>query len=286
MKKVFFAWFLLSVSCKSTESINRFAKSATTASSEIGRSKLSFGHLCRLYNPSALALYRDTSLYARGHAASADCRIYDQSDSLVNLISQTLVNYFSLLQAVSDKKLLAYHANDLIASLSGIQSQLIPGLALNAEKVSAIKGLLNTVLNEPLQWYRNKKLVRTMQANDVALDRVLDTYLFILDTALTGELNQARENYTSFVYAPLYEFSRTPVEKVMVNRDYAQFMSSLHDENQAIRKFVNLLQTIQKDHHLLAFGKSTERFAEIEAEIAKDILIIHQTIAEIIQLIK
>src|SRR5450631_1868036 len=117
MKKGRIVLLLFFVSCKSTESINRFAKSATTATTVIGRETPSFGSFCRLYNPVALSRYMDTSIIPKGHRNLTNCHIYDQSDSLTDIINQTLVNYFAMLQALSDKKLIAYNANSLVSSL-------------------------------------------------------------------------------------------------------------------------------------------------------------------------
>ena len=286
MKKALFAILVLSGSCKSTESINGFSKSAGSGMTEINRSILSFSNICRLYDRAAMAKFTDTSLYAGAGHPVVHCNDYKQADSLRDLINQTLVNYFSLLQAVSDKKLLAYNAKDLVNSLANIQSGLNPALSLNEEKISAVKGLLNTILNEPLKWYRYKKLVSTMQQNDSALDRVITAYSFILDSALAGEISQAKENYMSFVYAPMYEWSRTPVEKVMVNQQYNQFLLSLDNEKLKIHKAGRMLSIIQKDHHMLAFGKPPAGFAYTEAEISQDIILINKMITELIQLIQ
>lgn len=68
----------------------------------------------------------------------------------MDLINQTLFNYFTMLQAVSDKKLLAYNVDDLVNTLAGIQPQIYPSLSLNTEKITAGKSLLNSILNEPL----------------------------------------------------------------------------------------------------------------------------------------
>jgi hypothetical protein len=286
MKKAVIAGLIFLGSCKSTESINRFAKSAATGTAEISRSTLSFGAICRLYDQSALSSYTDTSLYAKSGHPAKHCGEFRSADSMVNLINQTLVNYFTLLQKVSDKKLLAYDAGDLVNSLASIRSGLNPDLSLTEEKVSAVKGLLNTILNEPLKWYRYKKLVSTMQQNDSALSRVLKAYSFILDSALNGEINQAKENYTSFVYAPLYEWARTPVEKVWINQQYLLFIQSLEKEKASIHKSVLMLILMQKDHYLLAFGKPPAGFAYTEGEISQDIILLNKMILELIQLIK
>ena len=286
MKKVLIAALVFLVSCKSTEYINRFAKSATAGTIEIGRSSLSFGSICQLYDPAALTRFTDTGLYAATKRPDLQCIEFRKADSLTKLINETLVNYFSLLQSVSDKKLLAYNAADLVNSLAVIQPQVLPALALTDEKISALKVLINTVLSEPIKWHRHKKLVSTMKQNDTVLARVLSAYSFILDSALSGEISQARENYTSFVYAPLYGWSKTPVEKVVINQQYSQFMTSLEVEKDKISKSVRLLSIIRKDHHLLAFGKPPEGFAYTEKEIDQDIVIINKMINELMQLVK
>jgi hypothetical protein len=118
MKKAVIAALIFSGSCKSTESINRFAKSAGTGTAEINRSTLSFGNICRLYDPAALARFTDTSVYARSVHPLVRCGEYKTADSMTDLISQTLLGYFTMLQSVSDKKLLAYNARELVSSLA------------------------------------------------------------------------------------------------------------------------------------------------------------------------
>jgi hypothetical protein len=125
-----------------------------------------------------------------------------------------------------------------------------------------------------------------MQQNDSALSRVLMAYSFILDSALKGEINQAKENYTSFVYAPLYEWARTPVEKVWINQQYLLFMQSMEKEKASIHKSALMLTLMQKDHYLLAFGKPPVGFAYTEGEISQDIVLLNKMILELIQLIK
>ncbi|HEY4936678.1 MAG TPA: hypothetical protein VII44_08865 [Puia sp.] len=286
MKNALIAGLVFFGSCKSTETINRFAKSASSGTAEISRSTLSFSNICRLYDPAALAGYTDSTLYAKSVHPVIHCKEFKTADSLTDLISQTLVNYFSMLQAVSDKKLIAYNAQELVNSLADIQPQVYPPLSLNAEKISAVRGLLNSILNEPFKWYRYKKLVSTMQQNNSALGRVINAYSFILDSALAGEIRQAKENYNSFVYAPLYEWSRSTVEKVMVNQQYKQFLLSLDNEQKKIHKAILMLNLIQKDHYLLAYGKPPAGFAYTEGEISQDIILINKIITELIQLIK
>jgi hypothetical protein len=286
MKKLLIGGLLFLGSCKSTESINRFAKSAGSGVAEISHSITGFSNICRLYDPSVLAKFTDTSLYAGAAGPVLHCGEYKKADSLTDLISQTLYNYFSLLQAVSDKKLLAYNARDLVNSLAEIQTQVYPGFSLTDEKMTAVKGLLNTMLNEPLKWYRYNKLVSTMQQNDSALGLVMAAYRFILESALTGEIIQAKQNYTSFVYRPLYEWSRTPIEKVMVNRQYIEFMVSMDNEQLKIHKALGMLRIIQKDHYILAYGKPPAGFAYTADEISQDIILINKLIAELIQLLK
>jgi 23S rRNA-/tRNA-specific pseudouridylate synthase len=84
----------------------------------------------------------------------------------------------------------------------------------------------------------------------------------------------------------LYEWSRGPVEKVIVNQQYVQFLTSMDNEQQKIHQAVRLLEIIFKDHHLLAFGKPPEGFAYTEAEISQDIILINKMITELIQLMK
>jgi hypothetical protein len=277
---------LFFVSCKSTESINRFAKSAAAAVTVTGQENPSFGSFCRLYGPDALIRYTDTAVIPKTHRVLANCQIYDQSDSLTDIINQTLEIYFTMLQALSDKKLIAYNANSLVSSLQQIQNEVLPAINLSDEKVSAIKGLLNTVLNEPLKWYRHDKLVNTIKKTDSSLERVLSVYIFILDTALAGEIDQVRENYTSFVYSPTYELSRNPVEKIYVNQQYNLFMAARDEQSKTIHKSIRMLETIRKDHHLISFGIPAQSFAETEAEIASDIVKINKTIREIILILK
>ena len=286
MKKVIIAGLAFLGSCKSTETINQFAKSAGYGTTEISRSTLNFNNICRLYDPTALAKYTDTSVYGKSAQKPVDCKEYETADSITSLISQTLIDYFSLFQAVSDKKLLAYNSRDLINSLASMQPQVYSSLALSEEKISAVKGILNTILNEPLKWYRRNKLVSTMQQNDSALGRIIHAYSFILDSSLSGQINQATQNYISFVYAPLYEWSNTPVEKALINQQYEAFLFSMNNEVKKIHKALQILALIRKDHYLLAFGKPPAGFAYTTDEISQDIVLINKMTTELIQLKK
>jgi hypothetical protein len=286
MKHTLIGAFLFLASCKSTESINRFAKSATSGVTEIDRGSFGFGKFCKFYDPAALKELTDTSLYAGSSHSASNCKMYKTSDSLLGIINQTLSNYFSLLQAVSDKKLIAYNARPLVSSLADIQSSLVPGLSFSDEKITATKGILNTLLNEPLKFYREKKLHKIMEENDSALGTVLLGYEFILDSALQGELDQAVQNYISFVYARLFAWSDSPVEKAFVNSRYQEFLGQMEDERLKLRKSVRMLETIRKGHHLLAFGEKKPGFVETETEIAEDILQINKLIEDIIKLTK
>ena len=286
MKKGFIAIFLLIGSCKSTESINRFARSAGSGTAEINRSSFGFETFCREYEQGPLGRLTDTSLYGKSRLPVNHCAEYKTSDSLLRVINRTLGNYFDLLQSASDKKLLAYNARPLISSLADMQPRLLPALSFSDEKVTAVKGLLNTLLNEPLKYYRARKLKKIMQENDSALATVIGAYSFILDSALSGEAGQAAENYKSFVYARLYAWAVSPVEKAYVNDRYHDFLTEMEEEQQKIRKSVRLLETIRKDHRLLAFKEGKPEFRATETEITQDILLINKLIEEIIRLTK
>jgi hypothetical protein len=286
MKKALIAVSLFLGSCKPTDSINRFARSADSGTAEINRGSFGFEQFCKVYDPGTLGRLTDTSRYAKDPRPAIHCAAYKTSDSLVRIINQALGNYFSLLQAASDKKLLAYNGRPLVSSLADMQPRLLPALSFTDEKIAATKGLLNTLLNEPLKFYRAKKLQRIMQENDTILAVVIQGYEFILDTALQGEIDQATENYKSFVYARLYGWSETPIEKAFVNNRYIDFLNEMEDERLKIRKSVRMLETIRKDHHLLAFERKKPDFQETETEIAQDIVLINNLIEEIIRLSK
>jgi hypothetical protein len=286
MKKGFIAVFLLVGACKSTESINRFARSAGAGITEINRSNFGFETFCRKYTQAPLGRLTDTSPYGKGRIPVTYCTEYKTSDSLLRVINETLGNYFALLQSVSDKKLLAYNARPLVSSLADIQPRLLPALSFSDEKVTAVKGLLNTLLNEPLKYYRARKLKKIMRENDSALAMVTGAYAFILDSALLGEARQAAENYKSFVYARLYGWAVSPVEKAYVNDRYHDFLAQMDGEQQKISKSVSLLKTIRKDHRLLAFEEGKPEFRATETEITQDILLINKRIEEITRLNK
>lgn len=286
MKNALIATFLFVASCKSTESINRFARSATSGITEINRGSFGFGEFCKLYEPATLKELTDTSRLAKVSRTAEHCQVFKTSDSLVGIINETLSNYFSLLQTVSDKKLIAYNARPLVSSLADIQTRLLPDLSFSDEKITATKGILNTLLNEPLKFYRAKKLHQIMEKNDSALGIVIRGYEFILDSALQGEIDQAIQNYISFVYARLFGWADSPVEKAFVNNRYQEFLGKMEDERLKLRKSVRMLETIQKGHHLLAFEKKKPEFKEAETEIAEDIVLINNLIEDIIRLTK
>ncbi len=284
MKKAMYLPLLFLLSCKSTESINRFARSAAAGTRELHAATPGFGDFCRLYSENALRTQTDTSVLASVPHKRVICKEYKATDSLVRVIELGLYQYFSLIQAASDKKLLAYNARDLVAGLDGLKDQWLPSLALTDEKVGAIKGLLNTVINEPLKLYRDKKLKQVIRQADPALDIVTGAYIFILDSALSGEADQAEANYKSFVYLPLYSRARTPVEKALINNRYTEFLETMAAQRLTIRKSSRLLETLRKDHHLLATARDKPTFREAETTLGQDIVLIQELIEEIIVL--
>ena len=54
MKKALLAILILSGPCKSTGSINGYAKSTGSGMTEINKSILSFSNICRLYDQAAM----------------------------------------------------------------------------------------------------------------------------------------------------------------------------------------------------------------------------------------
>ncbi len=284
MKKAFYLPLLFLLSCKSTESINRFAHSAATATRELHASTPGFADFCRSYSENALRPQTDTALLASTPPRRVICKEYKISDSLVRVIELAVYNYFSALQAATDKKLIAYDAGDLIDGMAGLQDQWLPSLNMTKEKVGAVKGILTAVLNEPLKIYRDHKLKKLIRENDSTLGVVIGAYIFILDSALTGEADQAEANYKSFVYLPLWTQCRTPVEKALVNNRYTSFMESVNGQRQALHQSVKVLETLRKDHHLLAGARNRPSFREAEAELGKDVVLIQKLIDEILTL--
>lgn len=282
MKKLLYLPLLFLLACKSTESINRFARSAASGTRELHAATPGFDDFCRLYSENALRRQTDTSVLTSAPRKRVICKEYNVSDSLVRVIELGLYQYFSLLQAASDKKLLAYNARDLIAGLDGLKDQWLPSLAITDEKVGAIKGLLNTLINEPLKVYRDKKLRSVIRQTDSALSIVTGAYIFILDSALSGEADQAEANFKSFVYLPLYSQARTPVEKALINHRYTEFSETMAAERLRLKKSATLLGTLRKDHHLLATARDKPSFREAEATLGEDIVLIQKLIGEIV----
>jgi hypothetical protein len=223
MKKPLIAALVFFGSCKSTDSIKQFAKSAGTGISEIN--SLPAGPATQPLN------YRQK---------------YSEADSLSRLIWYTLINYFRLLQAYSDQKQLPYNTKDLVNSLEAMQTKTYHYKYTSDETLTAVRSLLNTILNEPIKNHRYKQLVKIMKQNDFSLGLLISDCDFILDSSLAGDLKMqtskrilklARKDHYMLAFGtPPTGFAYTSQEIsqdiVLINKMTANLRSEHPDANE------------------------------------------------------
>jgi hypothetical protein len=202
MKKALMAAVLFSGSCKSTNSINQFAKSASAGISEIS------------------SLRADPA-----PNTSKSLPKYQQRDSLSNLVWHTLINYFRLLQTDPDRKLLADNTKGLMNTLDLMQTGTFRYHNISDETLTAARSILNTILNEHINSHRYRQLIKIMKENDSAISLLINHSKAILDSAKAGDLKmQTSKNILKLVRKDHYMliFGRPPIGFAYTSQEISQ----------------------------------------------------------------
>jgi hypothetical protein len=195
------AAMLFSGSCKSTNSINQFAKSASAGISEISSP---------IAEPAIQSMKNG--------------QINKQADSLSKLVWHTLINYFRLLRTDNDRKLLADTAKDLMNTLDLIQTGTFRYHNISDETLTAARSILNTILNEHIKSHRYRQLIKIMKENDSAISLLINQGNAILDSAAVNFKMQTSKNILKLVRKDHYMliFGRPPIGFAFTSQEISQ----------------------------------------------------------------
>ncbi len=223
MKKALIAALIFLGSCKSTDSIHLFAKSAGAGVNEISLQ------------------------VTESPGESVDnSRQNKQNDSISYLFWHTLSIYFRLLQNDPDRKLLADSAGHLMILLGLVQTGTFQDKNHSEVILSSARIMLNTILNKNTRCDRYGKLVRTMKKNESALSFLIDHCNLMLDFSHAGNFKiqtsqkmlklVQKDHYMLIFGRPPTGFAFTPAEIsqdiVLINKMTANLRSFHPDANE------------------------------------------------------
>jgi hypothetical protein len=202
MKKALMAAMIFSGSCKSTNSINQFAKSASAGISVISSP---------IAEPAIQSLKNG--------------QINEKADSLSNLVWRTLINYFRLLRADNDRRILADTAKDLMNTLDLIQTGTFRYHITSNETLNAVRSILNTIVNDDIKSHRYRQLIKIMKENDSAISLLINHSNAILDSSMACDLKmQTSKNILRLVRKDHYMliFGRPPIGFAYTSQEISQ----------------------------------------------------------------
>jgi hypothetical protein len=283
MKKVLLVGLLFLESCKSTKPVHRFAVSAGHGTAEIRRFSWSWIARYQLRKTPIPSTDTGTVIPAEIHCSGAGYgEIFQQPDSLLSWMTQTLICYFSYLQKSPGKDSgLQKEAARLLRSTAG-SALPATGIVVNDEKISATRHLLGSILNKPKK-NRYRDLVTFLQQNDSSVATLLSTYVQWLDSFMLFVVSRDEKQDDSLYQSSGLRKVPSPGDQEPAPRSNDRDFFGVENQKAEVRESVALLHLIGKDHHMLAYGTPPPGYAygDAKTELKQDIWMLGQLTVEL-----
>ncbi len=182
-------------------------------------------------------------------AQECSCEVYQEADSVTQVIYNSIAGYFEGLGNLSHNELTAYRSEELVGALSA--DELGP-LKIDANTVNAFSSLSNTLLRASTDIYRRKKLGAYIEQANEPMQVLLEKFGVIIGINLKGELRFKRERL--YAYYMDMKMNRTLVsdyEKGQAGKNYYQALEAIQRKEMELDVFAKGLEEIAKGHQVL-----------------------------------
>lgn len=182
-------------------------------------------------------------------AQECSCAVYQEADSVTQVIYTSIEGYFEGLSELSHNELTTYRSDDLISALSA--DELGP-LKIDAQTVSAFSSLSNTLLRASTDLYRRKKITTYIELANEPIQVLLEKFKLIIGTNLKGELQFKRERlYAFYMDMKMNGTLLSEYEKSKATGDYYQALEAIQRKEMELAVFSQSLDEIAKGHQVL-----------------------------------
>ncbi|MEB2775200.1 hypothetical protein SYJ56_07765 [Algoriphagus sp. D3-2-R+10] len=177
------------------------------------------------------------------------CELYQEADSVTQVIYNSIEGYFEGLSNLSHNELTNYSTDAVVSALSA--DELGP-LKIEENTVNAFSSLSNTLLRASTDFYRRRKITSYIEQANEPIQVLLEKFRMIIGTNLKGELRFKRERlYAFYMDMKMNGTVISEYEKGKLAADYYQALESIQRKEMELEVFAMSLDEIAKGHQVL-----------------------------------
>ncbi len=241
---IFLSYLFSFVGCVNLKTVGEFAGSSTVSIKNFEKIEYSFYQHC-------LDRCRDEAIrkYEIKRAEECACTLYQEADSVTQVIYYSMEGYFEGLGNLSQNELTDYSSDALMSALS---SKELGPVRIEEQTVAAFSSLSNTLLRATTDFYRRKKLAAYIEEANEPMQVLLDKFKLIVGTNLKGELRFKRERlYAYYMDMKMNNALLSDYEKGKATSDYYQACDEIQRKEMVLEVFVKSLDEIAQGHQIL-----------------------------------
>lgn len=237
-----FPLFLLS--CVNLKTVSDFSTASITGIKNFEQIDYSFLQHC-------LDRCEDEAIrkYEIQRAQECSCALYQEADSVTQVIYNAIEGYFEGLGELSQNELTSYRSDAVVNALT---AEEFGPLKIEEETVAAFAGISNTLLRATTDFYRRKKLAKYIEEANEPMQILLAKFEQIISTNLKGELKFKRERlYAYYMDMKMNRTLTSDYEKGKATTDYYQTLEAIQRKEVVFDLFGQSLAEIAKGHQVL-----------------------------------
>ncbi len=231
-------------SCVNLKTVGDFSSASTESVKNFERIDYSFVKHC-------LDRCTDEAIrnYEINRTQDCSCALYQEADSVTQVIYNSIEGYFEGLNNLSNNELTNYSSDAVVSALSA--DELGP-LKIEERTVNAFSSLSNTLLRASTDFYRRKKITSYIEQANEPIQVLLEKFRVIIGTNLKGELRFKRERlYNLYVDIKMNGTLISEYEKVKAAADYYQALEAIQRKEIELEVLSKSLDEIAKGHQVL-----------------------------------
>lgn len=255
---IFFALLFSLGSCVNLKSVGDFSATSMESISNYERIDYSFLQHC-------LDRCEDEAIrkYEIKRAQECSCALYQEADSVTQVIYNTIEGYFVGLADLSHNELTTYSTDAVVGALS--VDEFGP-LKIDDQLVGAFTSLSNTLLRATTDFYRRKKLSSYIEEANDPIKILLEKFRVIVGTNLKGELRFKRERlYSYYIEMKLNGTLHSDYEKGKATSDYYKALNAIQRKEMELEIFAESLDEIAQGHQILYDNREKLSVKDLQA---------------------